>query len=339
MKVCLLTRTTNLGSGGVGRVGKELYGGLKKRGVDITLITSSDIPYFNPYSYLIYTLMELPIRLLRIKADIYHALTPMEGMWSPGDKSIVTVLDLFMISDKDKIGATMGQSRLKAFIGSRYFEFVSGMALRKASGIACISEKTSNDLMQIFGLSSRTIRLGIRGDLEPKRERSRISRIGYLGQLDRRKRVDVLIKAFKKSEPGIELIIGGIGVDEAYLKSLAKGDGRIRFLGHIKDEELVDFYNSMDVLISPSWIEGYGLPIVEAMACKRPVVVLDDALIPWEIKKRCIIVQNLDMVLQNRTYLENLCTYSSYGSNYEWAKEHTWDKCIEEYIKLYKEIL
>lgn len=103
---------------------------------------------------------------------------------------------------------------------------------------------------------------------------------------------ELLIDAFKENE----LIIEGIGVDKDKLVSRARGDDRIGFRGLIPDSKLVDFYNYLDVFVSPTWLEGYKLPIVEAMACKRPVIVLHEARIPWEVKRRCIIVEELDCV-------------------------------------------
>ena len=64
----------------------------------------------------------------------------------------------------------------------------------------------------------------------------------------------------------------------------------------IDDSKLGDFNNYLDVFVFPTWLEGHGLPIVEAMACKKPVIVLHDARIPWEIEGRCIIVEELECV-------------------------------------------
>jgi len=89
----------------------------------------------------------------------------------------------------------------------------------------------------------------------------------------------------------------------------------------------------------PSWLEGYGLPIVEAMACKKPVIVLADSHIPWEIKSRCIIVENLELPLGNENYLSNLLLHTNTELNYHWAKSHNWDKSVDKYLELYREII
>jgi glycosyltransferase involved in cell wall biosynthesis len=160
-----------------------------------------------------------------------------------------------------------------------------------------------------------------------------------LGQLDRRKRIDLLIKKFKESKLDADLYIGGIGVDRPLLESLVEGDSRIKFLGFIKDEDLCNFYNSLDLLVMPTWMEGWGIPIVEAMACKVPTMILADAIIPSEVRNRCIIVEDLRLPFGNEAYLRGLLTSVDIDENYKWAKTHSWDKCVEEYIKVYEELV
>jgi glycosyltransferase involved in cell wall biosynthesis len=133
----------------------------------------------------------------------------------------------------------------------------------------------------------------------------------------------------------MELVIGGIGVDESRLRTLANGDDRIKFLGFIPDNQLKDFYNSLDTFIMPTIAEGYGLPIVEAMACGKKVVVREDENIPVEVKERCIVVPNLGWY----TLGQDLGIKVDIGDNYRWAKEHSWEKCIQEYVEVYKEVV
>jgi len=356
MKICLLTRTFSL-SGGIGRVSSGIRDELIRQGHEVYCISTTKEGLA---SYFTYTAFEIPFKIPR-GYDIYHAITPMEGIWIPKskgisiildliaithphlyggrwNKSIVTFHDLAPITHPDLHGAGFGYSKVKSIIARRYFEFACKQAV-KCRYIVTVSEHVKNEVIRIFGIDEnkvKVIKSGIRNDLEPK-PKDGVFRLGYLAQLDRRKRVDLLIKAFRKSELD-ELVIGGVGLDEPLLRKQAKGDNRIRFLGFILDNELVNFYNSLDVFVFPTAIEGYGLPIVEAMACKKPVIVLDDAIIPWEVKKRCMIVRDLDVALGSKQYLEGLCKSIDIEGNYEWAKEHDWKKSVGEYVKLYEEI-
>jgi glycosyltransferase involved in cell wall biosynthesis len=159
-------------------------------------------------------------------------------------------------------------------------------------------------------------------------------RFGYLGQLDRRKRVDVLVESFVRSRIDADLMIAGTGPDNDKLRQLAGDDPRIIFMGFLPDSKLGTFYNSLTALVLPSYMEGWGLPAVEAMACGVPVVVLDDSVMPEEVRGRCYKVNSLagwfdhmdeGMKLERNEYVD-------------WARSHTWDRCINEYENVYRRV-
>jgi len=340
MKVCLVTRYMNFTNAGLGRVSTEIFSGLKSRPeFDVRTVSTNGVSL---PSYFAYTLLEIPLRLPR-GCDVYHILTPMEGIYSPKSKSIVTFYDLIPLKYPERCGAGLGGSGWKNTIGRVYFKWASSISA-KASRVVCISEETKKDVMEVFGTDEKkisVIRLGIRPDLEPQESEAKGLHnltIGYLGQLDRRKRVDLLVRKFRRSRLDAQLVIGGTGIDEAELKELAGRDKRIRFLGFVDDAELRNFYNSLDVFVFPTWVEGYGLPPVEAMACKKPVVVLDDAVIPWEVKRRCIITKDLGLLFSNEGYLRGQMASVDIEGNYAWAKSHSWKECLDKYIEIYKEV-
>ena len=338
MKICLLTRRFALGSGGIGRVSIELRDKLGALGHKVYPIstTKESLPAYFKYAFLD-NAINIPSG-----QDIYHAVTPMESIWIPKDKGVATILDIIPIIHPEMQGARMGGDRLKYAVGKTCFTIGCKMAAR-CQRIVCISEQVRQDFIEHFDVDERkvsVVRLGIREDLRPRGEESRKRfRIGYLGQLDRRKRVDLLVREFVGSDFDGELVLGGKGVDEPLLRKLSNGDNRVKFAGYIPDDKLNEFYNSLDVMVFPSMIEGYGLPPVEAMACKIPVVVLADAIIPWEVKSRCIVVEEFGTLFNREEYLIGLMEYIDYEGNYQFAKEHNWDKCVQEYIKLYEEVV
>lgn len=337
MRICLLTRYFDFRNAGLGRVSSEIANRLIKRGHSVQKISTNGTSL---YSYFFYTLCGIPLRLPRSGFDVYHALTPMEGMWIPKNKGIVTFHDLFQITDKNNLGSGLGYSKWRNLIGTNYFRLVVNIS-KNCEKIVAVSDKTKWDIVNYLGISEekiRVIRSGIREDLKPTPQKDKVFRVGYLGQLDKRKRVNLLIEAFRESNLD-ELVIGGTGPDEEILIKQAARDPRIKFTGFVPDNELGDFYNSLNVFVFPTALEGYGLPIVEAMACKKPVVVLNDSIIPLEVKDRCITVDKLDYVLGSQTCLEELCKSINIEGNYRWAKEHSWDRCVNEYVKLYEEII
>lgn len=338
MNVCLLTKHFSFNGTGISRFAFEMLKGLEKRGHIVHKIETK--PDVNLYSYFIYTALEIPLRLPRKDIDVYHALVTLEGMWLPKNRSIVMIHDLFTTSNPDRVGAGMGGSKWKLAIGKRYFALGASLA-SKCRFIVCNSDKTKQDILLHIRVAEgkiKVIRLGIPKDLEPSPKKDKVFRIGTLSQLDKRKRIDLLITQFRESKLDGELVIGGQGKDKALLEKLINGDSRIKLLGFIPDSELSNFYNSLDIFAFPTWIEGYGLPLVEAMSCKKPVMVFSDAIIPEEIKSRCVLVDDYTTAFNNIAYLESLPKLVDYDENYKFAKEHDWDRCVEEHIKLYKEI-
>ena len=96
-------------------------------------------------------------------------------------------------------------------------------------------------------------------------------------RLEDLKRIDLLIKAYKKVKTDIPFLIAGSGGAEEKLKNLAKDDKRIKFLGFITDEELKDYYaNALFVPFVP-YNEDYGLITIEAMNCAKAVLTANDS--------------------------------------------------------------
>jgi glycosyltransferase involved in cell wall biosynthesis len=339
MNICLLTRYFDFRGTGVSRIATEVLKRLECNGDYVQKISTDG---HSLYSYFWYTAFQIPRRLPRSNVDVYHALATMEAMWLPRDKSIATFLDLFTTTDPTRAGAGMGYSRWKLEVGRRYFDLGSRLA-KKCRYLVAISEKTKQEMIEYIGAPEKRIKvipLGISDKLEPRIKKDNVFRIGTLGQLDKRKRIDLLITQFKYSKIDAELVIAGQGLGNSRqkLEWLAEGDKRIKFLGLVPDKELCEFYNSLDLFVFPTAAEGAGLPPIEAMACRRPVMVMSDAVIPEELKKRCIIVDNLTSVFDNVGELNRLTRKVDSDGNYKYAKEHSWDRCIDEYMKLYREI-
>lgn len=106
-----------------------------------------------------------------------------------------------------------------------------------------------------------------------------------LGRLDKRKRIDLLIRAFGKVAEtwhDVHLAIGGTGEEEAALRELVEQLGlvkRVTFLGFIPDSELVDYYRAADVFAFPSWTSS-GITPYEALAVGLKVVWTSEASEP-----------------------------------------------------------
>lgn len=98
-----------------------------------------------------------------------------------------------------------------------------------------------------------------------------------ISRLDAPKRIDLIIKSMKYVESDINLIIAGRGPEEVRLKELAADDKRIKFVGFVNDDALVDYYaNALAVVFVP-FDEDYGLITIESMMSHKPVITCSDS--------------------------------------------------------------
>lgn len=97
----------------------------------------------------------------------------------------------------------------------------------------------------------------------------------YVGAITSRKGIRLLLEAYrelnlKNSEV---IIIGGKGNDSGFLK---KYDGMFKYIPYLNHEQLVPYYQDADVFVFPSYLDSWGMVVIEAMACGTPVIVSED---------------------------------------------------------------
>jgi glycosyltransferase involved in cell wall biosynthesis len=96
-------------------------------------------------------------------------------------------------------------------------------------------------------------------------------------RLDAPKRIDLLVRAYRRSTTTVPLCIAGDGPQAADLRALAEGDARIRFAGRLNDDELVEHYSRAALVPFVPFDEDMGLITLEAMAAGKPVLTVADA--------------------------------------------------------------
>jgi glycosyltransferase involved in cell wall biosynthesis len=110
----------------------------------------------------------------------------------------------------------------------------------------------------------------------------------FLGTLEPRKNVQKLIRAYsqwRNSEPGIPKLVVAGAKGWYYERIFAEVErlglaGQVIFPGYVAQEELPLWYNAADLFVYPSQFEGFGLPVLEAMACGTPAVTTNVASLP-----------------------------------------------------------
>lgn len=192
--------------------------------------------------------------------------------------------------------------------------------------------------------------------LNPRREQQKIILfIGLLDKFHRYKGLDYLIRAIdliRKQISEVKLIVGGEGNLKGEYMKLAKSlklDKQIDFMGFIKQEELVKYYNRCDVLVLPSISskqEGFGVVLLEAMACAKPVVTTNITGLAEEIKEAQagIVIEPKNVNSLSEAIVEILRDQNSAQAMGRRArqlveKEYSWNNVARKIERLYMEVI
>ena len=176
-----------------------------------------------------------------------------------------------------------------------YMDFAVKQSAKKAKKIIVPSISTKNDLIKFYKTEENKIAVIPEGvDREvfvPSSEKSPMAEpyILFIGRIEERKNISMLIKAFellcKENTPINLILIGkqGYGYDKIkeQIDSLSpKVKERIHELGYLPDDEKIKYLQGATVFAFPSLYEGFGLPILEAMACGVPVISSNTSSLP-----------------------------------------------------------
>lgn len=175
-------------------------------------------------------------------------------------------------------------------------------AVRKSSRVLCNSDCTRRDLAARYGVDAARVQtspLGFDAALfspdpapsdVPALDNLPASYFLYVGGFDARKNVSAILEAYTRfcvARPNAEsLLIAGAPVARKEFLELVQGVAsnrlfnKVFILGHTSNEELAALYRHAKALIFPSDYEGFGLPLLEAMACATPVLTRKNSAIP-----------------------------------------------------------
>jgi glycosyltransferase involved in cell wall biosynthesis len=228
-------------------------------------------------------------RLPRVLRGLRPALAHFQHSVPPGwrGRSIVTVHDLSFERDPTLMGRW---DRL-------VFRTFVPRSVRRADRVFAVSERTRRDLVDLYGIPMSRIVLtpnAVDPAFSPKAAsdggKAAVARPetgvafadpggtanGYLlfvGAIQTRK--DPLAAADAAREVGLPLVVAGPEKEPALARQLRERGAELR--GYVEKPQLADLYRGAAALVLPSRYEGFGLPVLEAMACGTPVVAADDA--------------------------------------------------------------
>lgn len=295
---------------------------------------SSDLLRFNQFIRQASTAIA-NYRINRFCPQIIHETFYSEtNIWSSNAPRVITIYDLIRESE----GFNSVQARRKQ------------ESLNRASQVICISEETKRQLKAHYQVDDQrlhVVHLGVSNRFYAEKTRkNRRREILFVGQRSGYKDFITLVKAFSLSKSRLEnfrLVAFGGGEftlsEKEEFRNLGIAPNSIEQIGG-NDQALIERYSSASIFVAPSRIEGFGLPVVEAMATQTPVICSDIAVFR-EIAGDCAryfspgnseeLSQILDQVL-----LENLNNNDRTISALKRAKEFSWDLCASRTFEVYR---
>lgn len=280
-------------------------------------------------------------------ADIVHSPT----LWVPPRRTaplVVTVHDISFISHPHY---HTGRVRLIYNSGLR-------RAIREADALITDAVCTADEMVRLAGAPRHKIfpiPLAADASFRPTFDPAVPSRYGiesdyllYVGTLEPRKNLTVLLEAFAGLDtPGIKLVLAGAkgwlyeeiftSIDRLQLQE------RVIFPGYVADGDLAALYTMARVFVYPSTFEGFGLPVLEAMACGTPVITTNVSSLP-EVAGDAAILISPDDIPALRQALRSLLSDQALhtelsGRALARSKEFSWRKTAEMTAEIYRNVL
>ncbi len=227
--------------------------------------------------------------LLSGRVDLLHAPVNVAPLLAPVP-TVVTIHDLiFMVMPDRYLPAKR-----------RYLETFTRLSVRRARHVIAVSEHTRADVIRLLGVPPERVTAvpnGVAAHLTPpdpaaldlfRARHSLPARyLLYMGTLEPRKGLVPLIEAYARlRRRGLDwplVLAGGKGwlYEEIFTAVETLGlREHVRFPGYVAHEEQALWYGAATVFIYPSTYEGFGLPVLEAMACGTPVVTSTASSLP-----------------------------------------------------------
>ena len=361
MKIAIEARYLSGNRAGVGRYIYNLLTFFKNQN-DIQFVlyfdTEKDIPEIAQYfdikilkaNKLIWKHVNFPLEQKRNQYDLLFVPSYSAPVF-PGCKSVVTIHDLVPVKFPE--WSTKSQSLR--------FSWIVKHSARLAESIITVSEASKNDIVQLTGVDPAKVNvtyLGVDPLFRPlaKHEKENFTDeksisdqyILYVGSIHPRRNLLRLIEAFKICKEKYDIphrlkLTGMIFGKDADLVKLIEENGledTIDFLGFVSDEELLGFYNCADVFIYPSLYEGFGLPVIEAMACGTPVITSNVSSLPEISMGAALLVDPLSIDdITNaifRIVSDKQAAQQFTNKGFDVCKKYRWEETANQTLNLFK---
>jgi glycosyltransferase involved in cell wall biosynthesis len=296
----------------------------------------------------------VPVELFaRERCDLYHATDFVLPPTLRGVKTVLTVHDLTFERDPDSAVPTL----------LNFLRRVVPASARRADHIIADSFATAHDLQELYRVPADKITVihsGVHPRFSPAPAVSAI-RSKYnlgdepfaltVGTMQKRKNHLTLVRAFARmieraSQPIKLVIAGGKGwLYDEVLREIEKLNlqSRVKLIGFVDDADLPDLYRASRTFAFPSLYEGFGLPLLEAMACGVPVISSNVSSLPEVVGDAGLQVPPTDIgALSDALYtasFDEAWRVAAIARGIERAKQFSWHTAAQQLLAVYDRVL
>lgn len=284
-----------------------------------------------------------------LNVDVFHGphyqIPP--NMRTP---SVVTIHDLTLLSHKE----------VHTFVKKQFFSRTIPHSIKNCESIITVSESTKDDLFSIFGTQENVYvaQLGVDtnrfNSTKAKGDKERLAKrgisgdyIAFLGLLEPRKSIPTLVRSFAiiaDEFPNLRLVLAGDkGWDTKEITTAiteSKVATRIVLPGRLADDEVAPFLRNALVFVYPSKYEGFGMPVLESMACGTPTITTNSSSLK-EVAGKGALLANVDDEENLAELIKSLLEHDLLRSQMSIkalnrSAEFSWEKCCDVHIKAYE---
>jgi glycosyltransferase involved in cell wall biosynthesis len=347
-------------AGGAGRYASELVPALLEADSDLALtgFVNRDAPVslfeadwvgaidwvrlptrFSNKTHLAGQVTALPAIAARRGLEVVHSLANGGPPVTPRVRRVVTLLDLIWLHQQEAWGSRAAFRTMAA---------MTRVSAKTAHRVITISQAARDDLVRSFGLAPSRIDvtpLGVRlPEFAPRRE-GETPIVLCVAQKRPYKNLASLIRAvaeLRDERPAL-VLPGAPTEHERELRALVDELGvadRVRFPAWVSDEKLESLYAEATCFVLPSFIEGFGLPVLEAMARGVPVACSDrpalpevagDAALLFDPSDQAAVTDAVRRLLRDQRLREQLS-----AKGLERARQFSWARTAEETLASYR---
>ncbi|MGC1381337.1 MAG: glycosyltransferase family 1 protein [Candidatus Baltobacteraceae bacterium] len=282
--------------------------------------------------------VRLPFAMRRARLDLVHFLSQYVPVVTP-PRFVITIHDLIHLRFPEYFKRKVRP----------YYATIVRRACARARRVITDDARTVEDLVTFLGVERAKIRvipLGVAERFSQASAPFAAPRpyLLYVGNHREHKNLATLFTAWS-ALPGrcrVDLYLTGADDLGGELQRLSSGDRAVVALGDVPEERLVSLYAGARALVQPALREGFGLPMLEAMAAGCPVVASDEA-VPGVLEEAALTFGARDAGALRRV-LENLlddegARARSIELGRRAAVEFTWDRCARATADVYREVL